>query len=303
MTPVGRLAPSPTGSLHVGNVRTFLWAWLSIRSRGGRVLMRVEDLDTKRVKPGVVASMLDDLRWLGLDWDGGVEVQSERPGRYREALRALAPCLFPCRCSRSDVAAAQSAPHAGEAEPRYPGTCRDYRGTDIRSWRFRVNPGLVTFEDRLHGPQAVDVAGSVGDFVVAKSVDQPAYQLAVVVDDIAAGVTEVVRGDDLLPSTARQILLYRALGAVPPAWGHAPLVVGEDGKRLAKRHGDARIATLRAAGVAPERIIGVLAETSGLGAGDAMPRDLLPRWDWDRVSRGRVVLTPALLARLGARSS
>jgi len=298
MIPVGRLAPSPTGSLHLGNARTFLWAWLSARSRGGRVLMRVEDLDTPRVKPGMVEKMLDDLRWLGLDWDGEPAVQSARQDVYREACRKLRPFLFPCRCTRADIAAAQSAPHeGGDAEPRYPGTCRDYRG-EGQSWRFRVEPGPVEFEDRLFGRQSVDVGATVGDFVVIKSPDRPAYQLAVVVDDIASGVTEVVRGDDLIPSTARQILLYRALGAQPPAWGHVPLVVGPDGKRLAKRHGDARIATLREEGIPPERIVGALAESSGLGAGPAMPRDLLPRWSWDRLARERLVLTPDFLRRL-----
>ncbi len=195
------------------------------------------------------------------------------------------------------MAAAGSAPHEGESEPRYPGTCRAWRG-EARSWRFRVEPGPVEFEDRLFGRQSVDVAAAVGDFVAAKAPDQPAYQLAVVADDIAMGVTEVVRGDDLIPSTARQILLYRALGAAPPEWGHVPLVVGPDGKRLAKRHGDARIAALRGAGVPPERIVGALAESSGLGAGPAMPRDLLGRWSWGRVSRARLVLTPEFLASL-----
>jgi glutamyl-tRNA synthetase len=294
MTVVGRLAPSPTGSLHLGNVRTFLWAWLSARSRAGKVLLRIEDLDTPRVKPGVVERMIDDLAWLGLDWDGEIAVQSARRDYYREVHGRLGTSLYPCRCTRADVTAAPSAPHEGEAEPRYPGTCRNYAGPAV-CWRFRVEPGPVRFEDRLFGPQSIDVAGTVGDFVAAKAPDRPAYQLAVVADDVAQGITEVVRGDDLIPSTARQILIYRALGAVPPAWAHVPLVVGPDGKRLAKRHGDARIATLRERGVRPERIIGAVAEWSGLGAGDARPGDLLGRWSWERVSRRRVILTPELL--------
>jgi glutamyl-tRNA synthetase len=294
MTVVGRLAPSPTGSLHLGNARTFLWAWLSARSRGGKVLLRIEDLDTPRVKPGVVEKMIDDLAWLGLDWDGEIAVQSTRRAYYREIHARLGAGLYPCRCTRADVAAAQSAPHEGDAEPRYPGTCRTYAGPAV-CWRFRVEPGPVTFEDRLFGPQSIDVAATVGDFVAAKAPDRPAYQLAVVADDVAQGVTEVVRGDDLLPSTARQILIYRALGATPPAWAHVPLVVGPDGKRLAKRHGDARIATLRERGVPPERIVGALAEWSGLGSGKARPGDLLGRWSWERVSRERVILTPELL--------
>jgi len=298
MTVVGRLAPSPTGSLHVGNVRTFLWAWLSARSQGGKVLMRVEDLDTPRLREGVVPKMLDDLRWLGFDWEGDVVVQSERRGHYREVFEKLAGRIYPCRCTRGDIAAAQSAPHEGDLEPRYPGTCRDFKGPGI-AWRLRVEPGRIEFHDRLRGPQSIDVAASVGDFVVARTPEQPAYQLAVVADDLAQGVTEVVRGDDLVPSTARQILVHRALGEKPPAYGHVPLVVGTDGKRLAKRFGDAQIATLRARGVSPERIIGVLAEWSGLGAGDATPSCLVPKWSWERVARERIVLTPERLAALG----
>ncbi|HLY75483.1 MAG TPA: tRNA glutamyl-Q(34) synthetase GluQRS [Planctomycetota bacterium] len=298
MTVVGRLAPSPTGSLHVGNVRTFLWAWLSARSQGGRVLLRVEDLDTPRVREGVVPKMIDDLRWLGFDWDGPVVVQSERREQYRAVFERLRGRIFPCRCTRGDVAATQSAPHEGDQEPRYPGTCRDFGGPGI-AWRLRVDPGVVDFDDRLVGPRSIDVAGTVGDFVVAKSPEQPAYQLAVVADDLAQEVTEVVRGDDLIPSTARQILLHRALGEKPPAYGHVPLVVGTDGKRLAKRFGEAQIAQLRAKGVPPERLIGVLADWSGLGAGDATPACLLPRWSWERVRRERIVLTSERLAALG----
>lgn len=298
MTVVGRLAPSPTGSLHVGNVRTFLWAWLSARSQGGRVLLRVEDLDTPRVREGVVPKMIDDLRWLGFDWDGPVVVQSERREQYRAVFERLRGRIFPCRCTRGDVAATQSAPHEGDQEPRYPGTCRDFGGPGI-AWRLRVDPGVVDFDDRLVGPRSIDVAGTVGDFVVAKSPEQPAYQLAVVADDLAQEVTEVVRGDDLIPSTARQILLHRALGEKPPAYGHVPLVVGTDGKRLAKRFGEAQIAQLRAKGVPPERLIGVLADWSGLGAGDATPACLLPRWSWERVRRERIVLTSERLSALG----
>jgi glutamyl-tRNA synthetase len=295
MTVVGRLAPSPTGSLHVGNVRTFLWAWLSARAQRGRVILRVEDLDTPRVKEGVVPKMIDDLRWLGFDWDGEVAVQSARRDRYRDVFARLEGKIYPCRCTRGDIAAAQSAPHDGDQEPHYPGTCRTYQGPGI-AWRLRVDPGKVAFVDRLYGPQSIDVAGTVGDFVVAKTPEQPAYQLAVVADDLDQGVNEVVRGDDLIPSTARQILVHRALGATPPAYGHVPLVVGTDGKRLAKRFGDAQIATLRARGVPPERVIGVLADWSGLGAGDATPGCLIPKWSWDRVPRERVVLTPERLA-------
>jgi len=172
MTVVGRLAPSPTGSLHVGNVRTFLWAWLSARARGGKVLLRVEDLDTPRLREGVVPKILDDLLWLGFDWDGDVAVQSERRERYKAAFEKLAGRLYPCKCTRGDIAAAQSAPHEGDQEPHYPGTCRDNKESGI-AWRLRVDPGRVEFVDRLYGPQSIDVAGTVGDFVVAKTSEQP----------------------------------------------------------------------------------------------------------------------------------
>ncbi|HEY3324905.1 MAG TPA: tRNA glutamyl-Q(34) synthetase GluQRS [Planctomycetota bacterium] len=315
---VSRLAPSPTGSLHIGNVRTFLWAWLSARAQGGRVILRVEDLDTPRVKPGVIEKMLDDLRWLGLDWDNGPGVtthenfvQSQRREHYQRVhARLLAEnAIYPCVCTRAELAAAQSAPHEGDVEPRYSGTCRERFRSGAHAqessgrapaWRVKVAPGVVSFDDLLFGKQEIDVHGSVGDFVVAKAPDNPAYQLAVVADDIAMNVTEVVRGDDLIPSTGRQILLYRLLGAPIPRYGHVPLVVGTDGKRLAKRHGDARIATLRATGVDPRHLVATLARWSGLEcAARATPAELLSAWSWQKVSRERIVLTAEKLRELG----
>lgn len=291
MMPVGRLAPSPSGRLHLGNVRTFLWAWLSARAAGGRVLLRVEDLDASRTKPGAVERIVDDLRWLGFDWDGDIVVQSARRDFYRATFARLAGKIYPCRCGKSELA--QSAPHEGDVEPCYPGTCRAGIGASTPvAWRLRVEPGEVSFVDRLYGPRACDVAKDVGDFVVARSPDQPSYQLAVAADDVDQGVTEVVRGDDLLPSAARQILVCRALGVEPPSYGHVPLVLGADGTRLAKRHGGTWLAGLRDAGAKPERIIGLLAESSGLGEGDATPACLLPRWSWAKLSRERLTLTP-----------
>ena len=291
---VGRLAPSPTGSLHLGNARSFLWAWLSARSQGGRVLLRIEDLDTPRVKPGAVEAIEEDLRWLGLDWDGPVEIQSRRRALYAKVFERLKSHLFPCGCTRADLAAAASAPHEGETELRYPGTCRARAPEKVVAWRLKVPPGPVGFVDRLSGSHEIDVAATVGDFVAAKTPEQPAYQMAVVADDIDQGVTEVVRGDDLIPSTARQILVYRALGAEPPAYGHAPLVVGPDGKRLAKRHGESRIAALRRNRVPSARVVAALAKWSGLPPLEK-PSDLVPYWDWSKLSRERVVLTPELL--------
>jgi glutamyl-tRNA synthetase len=258
------------------------------------VLLRVEDLDSGRVRPGVAEELLGHLRWLGFDWDEEPVFQSARRASYPEALLRLGDRVYPCRCTRGDIAASQSAPHEGESELRYPGTCRSYQGPAL-SWRLKVEPGRVEFVDRLYGPQSIDVDATVGDFVVAKAPDQPAYQLAVVWDDLSSGISEVVRGNDLIPSTARQLLLYQALGEPAPAYGHAPLLVTPEGKRLAKRDGGSHIATLQARGVGPRRIIGVLAEWSGLGGGDATPRDLLGRWSWQRLNPERIVLTPERL--------
>jgi len=298
---------------------------LSARAQHGRVIMRIEDLETPRVKPGFIEKTLDDLLWLGLDWDEGptlardaltpensAYIQSQRRAFYGEIHARLlgATAIYPCVCSRGDLAAAQSAPHEGDAELRYPCTCRGRFASALEAqqvsgkapaWRVRVADGPVEFDDLLYGRQSIDVQGTIGDFVVAKTPDNPAYQLAVVADDIAMGVTEVVRGDDLIPSTARQIMLYRILGATPPRYGHVPLVVGSDGKRLAKRHGDARIASFRERGVKPERIIGVLARWSGIsGAHDAMPRDLIKDWSWEKAARERIILTRERLAEFGA---
>ncbi|HLX62394.1 MAG TPA: tRNA glutamyl-Q(34) synthetase GluQRS [Planctomycetota bacterium] len=307
---VGRLAPSPTGALHLGNVRTFMWAWLSARAQGGRVLMRIEDLETPRVKAGATEKMLDDLRWLGFDWDCEMVTQSHRGHYYENIFDRLDAlnAIYPCVCTRGDMfAALQGAPHEGDHELRYPGTCRSVSIEKTRkicadtrrtpAWRLKTEPGIVEFDDLLFGTQRIDPNAEVGDFIIARAPDNPAYQLAVVADDIASGVTEVVRGDDLIPSTARQILLYRLLNETPPRHGHAPLIVGPDGKRLAKRHGDARIATFRARGVRDERVIGTLAKWSGLIDDNiASLRELVPLWSWKKVPRERVVLTPEKLA-------
>ena len=289
-----------------------MWAWLSARAQGGLVLMRNEDLETPRVKPGVAEKMLDDLRWLGFDWDGEIAVQSQRRAYYSEIFERLKAlrALYPCVCTRGEMlVASQGAPHEGDHELRYPGTCRARGDAEIRervaqaardpAWRLKTEPGTIEFDDLLSGIQRADPHAEVGDFIVARAPDNPAYQLAVVADDIASGVTEVVRGDDLIPSTARQLLIYRLLGAPPPRYGHVPLVVGPDGKRLAKRHGDARIASLREQGVRPERIVGTLARWSGLiDVNDAMLSELVPLWSWKKLKRDRVVLTPEKLKQI-----
>lgn len=293
---VGRLAPSPTGALHLGNARTFLLAWLSVRSRGGTLLLRVEDIDGPRVKPESTLQAIEDLRWLGLDWDGELVVQSARLAMYHEAAERLltAGLVYPCVCTRSEVEEAASAPHeAGADGPVYPGTCRG-RFVDLAAakaatgrdaaLRFRVDVDAVPFVDGFVGQQAGTVRG---DFVVQKRDGGPAYQLAVVVDDAAGGVTEVVRADDLLPSTPRQLLLYAALGLRAPAFVHVPLVVGGDGLRLAKRHGDTSLRALRAGGVRSEQLVGYLAFLCGLlpRGGECTPRDLLAGFTFDALPR------------------
>lgn len=276
---VGRLAPSPTGALHLGNARTFMVAWLRARACGGKVVFRMEDLDHPRDKPGAAAAAVEDLRWLGFDWDEEY-VQSERRSVYRAALARLD--VYPCICSRKDVACAQSAPHDGE-QLFYPGTCRGrFASWDEAAaacaprtpcWRFRVAEGtVVRFDDVFAGAYEQDVSRTLGDFPLARDRDGAGYTLAATVDDLEMGVTEVVRGNDLLPATPPQILVARRLGRKPPAYCHVPLVVGPDGRRLAKRHGDTRLAAFRAAGVSPETIMGWLAWTCGWNAKKAPTR-------------------------------
>lgn len=315
----GRFAPSPTGPLHLGNARTALVSWLAARAARGAYALRVEDLDGPRVRPGLEARILAELRWLGLDWDEGPDVggpfgpyrQSERLAAHARALRTLRDegLAYPCFCSRAEIAAAAQAPH-GPADdgPRYPGTCArlgraeaERRAAARRpAWRFRAPPGEVAFDDGVHGRQRVDVAREVGDFVVARADGVTAYQLAVVVDDAAMGVTEVVRGDDLLPSTGRQLLLYRALGLPEPRFAHVPLVVGEDGERLAKRHGALSLGELRERGAEPHAVVGLLAELTGLAAPGARcaPQELVDGFALSRVPRGPAALAAARVEAL-----
>lgn len=319
MTHRGRFAPSPTGPLHLGNARTALLSWLAAQAADGDWLMRVEDLDGPRVRLGMEGRILDELRWLGLDWDEGPDLggpvgpyrQSQLGARYAEALRQLraARRAFPCFCSRAEIAAAVAAPHGPSDEgPRYPGTCRGLSPAEVTrragerrpAWRLLVEPGEVPFEDGVHGRCAFDVAASTGDFVVMRADGIAAYQLAVAVDDAAMGVTDVVRGDDLLPSTARQLLVYRALGLPAPRFAHVPLVVGEDGERLAKRHGALSLGELRERGADPRAVVGLLAALSGLAEPGARcwPRDLVAGFDLARLPRAPARLSPAAVAAL-----
>jgi len=296
---VGRLAPSPTGALHLGNARSFLLAWLSVRSRGGTLLLRIEDIDGPRVKIGAAEQTFEDLRWLGLDWDGAPVWQSRRLDVYRAAAERLVTMglAYPCVCTRKEIEDAASAPHEGADDgPVYPGTCRGRfadRAAAVAAsgreaaLRFRVAVGEVPFDDAFRGRQRGTIAG---DFVVQKRDGGPAYQLAVVVDDSAQGVTEVLRADDLLPSTPRQLLLYRALGYREPRFAHVPLVVGGDGLRLAKRHGDTSLRHLREQGVAAAAVVGYLAFLCGLrpAGTTCRPADLLRDFAMSALPRGPV---------------
>jgi glutamyl-tRNA synthetase len=305
----GRLAPSPTGAQHVGNARTYLIAWLSARSRGAEVALRIEDIDSPRVKPGAAEQILDDLRWLGLDWDGEPIVQSQRIPLYESALWELRAreLVYPCTCTRTDVALAASAPHQEHEGLAYPGTCAHRTTADADAlegrpfaWRFRVRDA-PDFVDGFRGPVRIDRERLGGDFVVWKSAGTPAYQLAVVVDDADSGVTEVVRGDDLVPSTPRQLLLYQSLSRRAPRFVHVPLVVGPDGRRLAKRHGDTRLASLRDAGVRPEALGGLLAWSCGwLPRPEPITtRELLPHFRLDSIPRHQFILTREHLTGIG----
>jgi len=278
---VTRLAPSPTGALHLGNVRTFVLNALLARQGGWRMLLRVEDLDSPRVKAGAAEGMIEELRWLGLAWEGPAVWQSSRRQAYRAAWERLVRggWAYPCTCSRQDVQSAASAPHGEEAQAVYPGTCRGKSGhlpfsaaengrspdSPSAAWRVRVDERPIVVRDEFAGQRSFDLSRTCGDFVVRTRQGEAAYQLAVVVDDAEAGVNAIVRGDDLLESAARQIHLRRLLGIGQEVrYWHLPLVVGPDGRRLAKRHGDTRLAHYRAAGATRQRILGLVGYWSGL---------------------------------------
>jgi glutamyl-tRNA synthetase len=294
----GRIAPSPTGLLHIGHAVTFWHAQERARAAGGKLVLRIEDLDRDRCRREFADAIIEDLHWFGLDWDEGPGIgglfapyiQSQRRSRYLEAWEKLriSGFIYPCKCSRKDVADASLAPHDENEEPIYPGTCRPRLPRSLASsadvvaavasaggqknlspvtavpasaataaahWRFRVPDGeRIEFFDERIGRQSAVVGRDFGDFIVWRRDDVPAYQLAVVVDDVAMRISEVVRGEDLLLSTFRQLLLYRALNFLPPRFFHTSLVVDESGKRLAKRHGSLSLRALRESGLAPEEL-------------------------------------------------
>ena len=313
----GRFAPSPTGEIHLGNVWTALLAWLHARQLGGAFVLRVEDLDPDRSRPELAREQMTDLRWLGLDWDEGPDaggefgpyVQSERAALYAEALESLEAkaLVYPCYCSRAEVRSAASAPHGTTGHGDYPGTCRDLTAEQRRereahgrrsSMRLRLPdvPTRIHFDDLVRGPVEEDLRRQVGDFVVRRGDGVHAYQLAVVVDDGLMGITHVIRGADLLSSTARQIWLHMLLGYRPPQFGHVPLLLGNDGHRLSKRHASLSLAQLRAKGVRPEQIIGYLAHLAGFApsAAPLHPRGLIGALDLARLP-GADIIVPSIV--------
>lgn len=295
MQTIGRFAPSPSGRMHLGNVLCALLAWLSARHQGGQYLLRIEDLDTLRCPRSYAELIQDDLRWLGLDWDGAVPYQSERTAIYEgyEAILREKGLLYPCFCSRAALHAA-SAPHLSDGRVVYAGTCRDLtpkqvaekRKTRSPATRVRVPDEEVRFTDGVFGAYRENLAHECGDFIIRRSDGVFAYQLAVVVDDALSGVTEVVRGADLISSTPRQIWLHRLFGFAPPSFVHIPLLCDHDGRRLSKRDEDLDLGLLRQR-FTPEQVIGALACAAGLTdrPEPVAARELAADFAWDKIPR------------------
>lgn len=295
---VGRFAPSPSGRMHLGNVFAALLAWLYARSAGGELLLRIEDLDPDRCRPEYAHQLREDLRWLGLDWDREGEPQSHRSAAYAEAFHALDEqgLVYPCYCSRAELHAA-SAPHASDGTVVYAGTCRDLtpeqRAVKTRApaWRVRVPDERITVHDGLQGLWQEDLARDCGDFIIRRSDGVYAYQLAVVTDDADGGVTEIVRGRDLLSSTPRQLWLQETLGFAHPAYYHVPLLTAPDGRRLSKREKDLDLGALRQR-LSPQELLGQLAYLAGLQPepAPATAAELASRFSWDLVVSDNIVI-------------
>ena len=298
---LGRFAPTPSGRMHLGNVFSAMMAWLSARSLGGGMLLRIEDLDTLRCPKENADILRDDLRWLGLDWDTEQPCQSSRSDYYQEILDRLRDAgeVFPCWCTRGDLKNAPNAPHASDGHPIYPGTCRDLSAEErvarlaLRPplWRLRVPDETITFTDRHYGPYSENLARECGDFILRRADGVFAYQLAVVADDVDAGVTQVVRGRDLLSSAPRQIYLYRLLGAPVPEYYHVPLLTAPDGRRLSKRDRDLDLGVLRQR-YAPEELLGLLAHAAGLldRPESVSLRELLPLFSWEKILKEDITI-------------
>ena len=302
----GRYAPSPSGRMHLGNLMCCLLAWLSAKSKGGQVLLRIEDLDTMRCPRVYADAIVDDLAWLGLAADGPTPTvyQSERSEIYQQYYDVLLKkgLVYPCFCSRSQLHAA-SAPHRSDGQVVYAGTCRGLSDEEVArhsltrapAFRVRVPDEEIAFTDGHLGRYAENLARDCGDFYLRRADGVFAYQLAVVVDDALMGVTEVVRGSDLLSSTPRQLWLYRELGLTAPQFYHLPLLLAPDGRRLSKRDGDQSLENLRAR-YTPQEIIGKLAYVCGLqdAPAPASPQELVPGFSWDKVPKQDILLPEGL---------
>ena len=291
----GRFAPSPTGIMHLGNVMCALLSWLSAKSKGGTWVLRIEDLDPDRSRRHFADRLMRDLEWLGLTWDEGPYFQSERYGRYEAALERLCAMdlVYPCFCTRADIMATQ-APHESDGRIVYAGTCRarTYNKEDMEraALRLKVPDREIAFTDGHYGPQRVNLSRHCGDFVIRRKDGAWAYQLAVVVDDAEMGITEVVRGSDLLLSSPQQIYLAELLGYPLPSFIHLPLLCNAQGQRLSKRDKSLDMEALRT-GFTAEEIVGRLAFLAGLKADDApcTAEELLPLFSWDKLSPERQI--------------
>lgn len=315
----GRFAPSPSGEMHLGNAWTAMLAWLQIRSQGGIMVLRIEDLDPDRSRLSYIDKLIADLRWLGMDWDEGPDrggpygpyCQDDRRQLYENALAALAEksILYPCYCSRAELRSVAQAPHAGENTNAYPGTCRclSSREQEMRrqagrkaSLRLMVPDVCLEFTDGFFGLYRQDIAREVGDFIVRRADGIHAYQLAVVVDDAAMHISHVLRGADLLDSTPRQLLLNELLKQRAPVFTHVPLFIGEDGQRLSKRHGNVSLASLRAKGIRPETVVGYLAYKAGFidRWQPVKCTDLIRSFDLAKLPRENIIVSAEDMNRL-----
>lgn len=301
--PVGRFAPTPSGRMHLGNVFAALVAWASVRSRGGSLVLRMEDLDTQRTKEEYAEVLRQDLRWLGLDWDLETEPQSRRSAVYDGYFAQLSQreLLYPCYCTRSQLHSV-NAPHLSDGSYVYPGTCRDLTPAQREAfqrapaWRVKVPDRVWTVEDMAQGHYTCNLATDCGDFVVRRADGVYVYQLAVTVDDGETGVTEVVRGVDLLSSAPRQMYLQELLGFPHPDYGHVPMLLAEDGRRLSKRDKDLDLGYLRDH-TTPEKVIGVLAGSAGLTDSQAplSAAEFASVFSWDRLSGDAIYLNPSAI--------
>ena len=296
--PVGRFAPTPSGRMHLGNVFAALIAWLSVRSRNGSLVLRMEDLDTQRTSDAFAATLRDDLAWLGLDWDTETAPQSQRSHIYQQYFEKLADLdlLYPCYCTRSQLHSV-NAPHLSDGTYVYPGTCRNLTEAQkaafqrLPAWRVKVPDRIWTVEDHIQGTYRENLATDCGDFVVRRADSVFVYQLAVTVDDGEAGVTEVVRGTDLLSSAPRQMYLQELFGFAHPEYGHVPLLLAPDGRRLSKRDQDLDLGALRQK-LSAEQLIGILGYTAGLLEKpiSISARELAAEFSWAKLHKDDICL-------------